>query len=249
MNSRSSSFGRNLKPLLISKQQCWQPRNAYWWVYQRNAQPADSADTITPVSVYSTLCLLRVPQKSIWPQWSENGQVEFQKFLVKVWNVFLRCFRACRLPSRFSNHRDLTHCDIFLVSQVRQQMRQIGKREMRQTQLRQCPLDLDFVHREGPKERIRPQLKLPKVRRKWLGRNWEILQMHEMPSWGVGRLFSKQYTWQIERVNQWPCQTSAQSANRADQTTSSVVVIDFVRQEGSNERIEMIRPWLRKLLQ
>ena len=67
MNSRSSSFGRNLKSLLTSKQQTWQRRSSNWWVYQRNAQPADSVDPITPMSVSSTLCLLRVPKQQIEP--------------------------------------------------------------------------------------------------------------------------------------------------------------------------------------
>jgi hypothetical protein len=31
-----------------------------------------------------------------------------------------------------------------------------GPQKKHLTQLRQCPFDLDFVHREGPKERIRP---------------------------------------------------------------------------------------------
>ena len=151
--------------------------------------------------------------------------VELQKLFVRVWDVFLRCFRACRLPSHFSNRKFDTLWNFqSVISSARcavnrcSKLDQICKLEMRQPQSRQCPFDLDFVHRKGLKERIRPQLQLPEVERNWLGRISEILQVYEMPSWDMGLLFSKQHTWQIGRVNRRPCQTGALSTDSADTT-------------------------------
>ena len=181
--------------------------------------------------------------------------VELQKLFVRVWDVFLRCFRACRLPSHFSNRKFDTLWNFQSVTSSARcavnrcsKLDQIGKLEMRQTQSRQCPFDLDFVHRKGPKERIRPQLQLPEVTRNWLGRNSEILWDFTSARDAFMRRGSSLL--KTTYLTNWTCKSMTLSdwcaVNRfGGHNHSNVVGIDFVRAEGS---IERIWPWLQKLL-